>query len=106
MQRSRRITSALMAVVGVVMAGVGPVLMLQGVRQRNAVGHDLAALAGEAQRALAYQAEQATWLFFALGVLFLVGGAILAVTGFRMQPPRIVVPDSPEALESLYLRLR
>ncbi|WP_412739347.1 hypothetical protein [Krasilnikovia sp. MM14-A1259] len=173
----------LMAVVGVVMAGAGPVLMLQGAQEQATIKHELAAqkiafpsdtaqlpdalkryagekvtsgsdakayadlisaqvaqvtggktfaelsaqpaaggrtdeklvqaqqaaLAGESMRASllsSYHAEQVTWLVIGLGVLLMAVGAVFAVTGFSMREPRIKVPDSPEALETLHLRLR
>ncbi|RZU52234.1 hypothetical protein EV385_4081 [Krasilnikovia cinnamomea] len=179
MRKSRGIASVLMAVLGVVMAGAGPVLALQGVQAQREVRHELAAqkiafptdqaklpdalkryagekvttggeakayaefisaqvaqatggrtyqelsaqpaaggqltqaqqtaLMGEALRGSllsANQAENLSWLLIGLGVLLTAIGAVFALTGFSMRPPRIVVPDSPEALESLHLRLR
>ncbi|WP_412742929.1 hypothetical protein [Krasilnikovia sp. MM14-A1004] len=168
----------LMAVLGVVLAGAGPVLTLQGVQAQSEVRHELAAqkiafptdpaqlpdalkryagekvttggeakayaefvsaqvakaaggktytelsaqptggqltqaqqtaLMGEALRGSllsANQAENLSWLLTGLGALLTVIGAVCALTGFSLRPPRIVVPDSPEALESLHLRLR
>jgi hypothetical protein len=67
------------------------------------------ALAGATQRTSllgAYQADRVSWLVIGLGVLFVAVGGVFALTGFSLRPPRIVVPDSPEALETLHLRLR
>ncbi|MCU7731154.1 hypothetical protein ODJ79_46220 [Actinoplanes sp. KI2] len=67
------------------------------------------ALAAEMQRTSllgAYQADRVGSLFIGLGVLLAAVGAVFALTGFSLRPPRIVVPDSPEALETLHLRLR
>ncbi|GAB1689604.1 hypothetical protein KRM28CT15_14070 [Krasilnikovia sp. M28-CT-15] len=178
MRKSRGVASVLMAVLGVVLAGAGPVLALQGVQVQREVRHELAAqqiafpadqaqlpdalkryagekvttggeaaayarfisaqvaqvtggktytelsaqpttgkltqaqqsaLMGEALRGTllsANQAEKLSWLLIGLGALLTAIGAVFALTGFSMRPPRIVVPDSPEALESLHLRLR
>jgi hypothetical protein len=65
--------------------------------------------AGATQRASllsAYQADRISWLEVGLGVVLVAIGAVFALTGYSLQPPRIVVPDSPEALETLHLRLR
>lgn len=67
------------------------------------------ALAAEVQRTSllgAYQADRVSLLIIGLGVLLAAVGAVLALTGYSLRPPRIVVPDSPEALETLHLRLR
>jgi hypothetical protein len=48
----------------------------------------------------AYQAWQLTWLVIALGALLTALSVVFGVTAWTLRPQRVVVPASPEALDT------